>query len=132
MTTRRAALAVAVIAGIALGAGLLTGAAADGKTRTTSVGIGEREFKISVYRKHVLPGKVRFNIQNYGEDGHNFRVIGPGAAGPQRGTSPEIKPDSTFTLKASMKKRGLYKLVCPLADHESRGMVAYIRVVKKL
>jgi plastocyanin len=130
MTGRRTVLVVAVAAGAVAGAGVLGGAVAGAKT--TSVGIGEREFRIAVYRKHILPGTVRFNISNYGEDAHNLRVIGPGSSGPVRGTSPEVKAGAEYTLKVKLKKRGLYKLVCTLADHESRGMVSYVRVVKKL
>jgi len=130
MTGARAAALFSTIAVGAAGVGLMGGAVAGAKT--TSVGIGEREFRIAVYRKHILPGTVRFNISNYGEDAHDLRVIGPGSTGPLRGTSPEIKADAEYTLKVKMKKRGLYKLVCTLADHESRGMVSYVRVVKKL
>ncbi len=117
------AVAVTVLVGATVG---------DAKTRTTSVGIGEREFRISVYRKHILPGKVRFNIQNYGEDAHDLRVIGPKGTGVIRGTSPEVKAGQKYTLKATLRRRGLYRLVCTLADHESRGMVSYVRVVRKL
>ncbi|MDX6690201.1 MAG: hypothetical protein QOG15_1658 [Solirubrobacteraceae bacterium] len=133
MTAGRAAL-VATIAAAAAAAGGLGGGggAAGAKTRTTSVGIGEREFRISVYRKHVLPGKVRFNVTNHGEDAHNLRVIGPGSGGPQRATSPEIKANAQDTLTVTLRTRGIYKLVCTLADHESRGMVSFVRVVKKL
>jgi plastocyanin len=126
MTAGRAALVATIAAAAA--AGGLGGGAAGAKTRTTSVGIGEREFRISVYRKHVLPGKVRFNVTNHGEDAHNLRVIGPGSGGPQRATSPEIKANAQDTLTVTLRTRGIYKLVCTLADHESRGMVARIRV----
>lgn len=128
---RSAGLGVAVVATVLL---CMT-AGGDAKTRSTSVGIGEREFRISVYRKHILPGKVRFNIENYGEDAHDLRVVGPSAAGVTgaiRGTSPEVKAGDRHTLKVTLRKRGLYKLVCTLADHESRGMVSYVRVVKRL
>jgi plastocyanin len=130
MARRAAAAAAVALAGAVVA---LAGAAAgDARTRTTSVGIGEREFKISVYRKHVLPGKVRFNIQNYGEDSHDLRVIGPGSTGVIRGASPEVKAGDLYTLKVTLKRRGLYTLVCTLDDHESRGMVARMRVVRKL
>lgn len=128
---RGAALGVAAVAALLL----LMAATGDAKTRTTSVGIGEREFRISVYRKHILPGKVRFNIENYGEDAHDLRVVGvggDGVSGAIRGTSPEVKAGARYTLKVTLRKRGLYKLVCTLADHESRGMVSYVRVVKRL
>jgi uncharacterized cupredoxin-like copper-binding protein len=76
---------------------------------------------------------VRLNLENLGEDGHDLRVIGPsGAASAVRGTSPEVKPGARYTLKVTLRRRGLYRLVCTLADHEARGMVARLRVVRKL
>jgi uncharacterized cupredoxin-like copper-binding protein len=49
-----------------------------------------------------------------------------------RGTSPEVTPGARYTLKVTLRRRGLYRLVCTLADHEARGMVARLRVVRKL
>jgi plastocyanin len=104
-------------------------------TRTTAVGVGLREYRVALYRSRVLPGRVRLNLENLGEDGHDLRVIGPsGGSGASvvRGTSPEVKPGARYTLTVTLRKRGLYRLVCTLADHEARGMVARLRVVKKL
>ena len=81
MTARRAiALGLAPLAGaaIAIGASLGAGALAPGaQLRTTAVGVGLREYRVALYRNRVLPGRVRFNIENLGEDGHDLRVIGP-------------------------------------------------------
>ena len=51
--------------------------AAAKKLRTTAVGVGLREYRIALYRSRVLPGRVRLNLENLGEDGHDLRVIGP-------------------------------------------------------
>ena len=102
-------------------------------TRTTAVGVGLREYRVALYRSRVLPGRVRLNLENLGEDGHDLRVIGPsGDASAVRGTSPEVKPGARYTLKVTLRRRGLYRLVCTLADHEARGMVARLRVVRRL
>ena len=137
MTARRAlALGLAPLAGaaIAIAASLGAGAIAPGaQLRTTAVGVGLREYRVALYRNRVLPGRVRFNIENLGEDGHDLRVIGPsGAASAVRGTSPEVKPDARYTLKVTLRQRGLYRLICTIGDHEARGMVARLRVVRKL
>jgi plastocyanin len=103
------------------------------QTRTTAVGVGLREYRVALYRSRVLPGRVRLNLENLGEDGHDLRVIGPsGEPSAVRGTSPEVKPGARYTLKVTLRRRGLYRLVCTLADHEARGMVARLRVVRKL
>ena len=94
--------------------------------------MGLREYRVALYRNRVLPGRVRFNIENLGEDGHDLRVIGPGSSGAIRATSPEVKPDARYTLKVTLRRRGLYRLICTIGDHEARGMVARLRVVRKV
>jgi plastocyanin len=99
--------------------------------RTTAVGVGVREYRIALYRSHVAPGRVRLNIENLGEDGHDLRVSGPGATPAIRGTSPELRAGERHTLTVTLKRPGLYRLVCTIGDHEARGMVARLRVVKR-
>ena len=36
----------------------------------TPVGVGEREWRIALYRSRVPVGVVRLNARNFGEDGH--------------------------------------------------------------
>jgi plastocyanin len=135
---RRRDLLPIVIAGVALGATVSASPATPAakhaaKMRTTAVGVGLREYRVALYRSRVRPGRVRLNLENLGEDGHDLRVIGPsGAASAVRGTSPEVEPGARYTLTVTLKRRGLYRLVCTLADHEARGMVARLRVVRKL
>jgi plastocyanin len=106
--------------------------AAAKKPRTTAVGVGLREYRVALYRSRVLPGRVRLNIENLGEDGHDLRVIGPSGTQTIRGFSPELKPGTRRTLTVTLRRRGVYTLVCTLADHEARGMLSRLRVVKKL
>jgi plastocyanin len=105
---------------------LAAGAAA--KPANTAVGVSEREYRISVYRKTVPPGMVRFNVTNFGEDAHDLTVK------TKRGTvlaaSDEIRSERTATLKVRLTKPGTYRLVCLRLDHAARGMRTTI-VVKK-
>jgi plastocyanin len=129
-------LALAQLAGAAIaitasvGASLLTPAAA--KTRTTAVGVGLREYRIALYRNRVLPGRVKFNMENLGEDGHDLQVRGPSGASTVRGTSAELKAGQRDTLTVTLRRRGIYTLVCTIGDHANQGMVSRLRVVKKL
>jgi plastocyanin len=106
--------------------------AAAKKLRTTAVGVGLREYRIALYRSRVLPGRVRLNMENLGEDGHDLRVIGPTGTRTIRGSSPELEPGMRRTLTVTLRRRGVYTLVCTLADHEARGMISRLRVVRKL
>jgi plastocyanin len=92
----------------------------------TAVGVAEREFTISPYRRQVAPGLVRFNVRNYGEDGHNLVVVGP--RGNRLAESPEIEPGARHTVSAELRRQGVYRLLCTQADHLRRGMKATLRV----
>jgi plastocyanin len=125
-----AGAAIAIAA--SFGAGALAGSALGAKTRTTSVGVGLREYRIALYRSRVLPGRVKFNMENLGEDTHDLQVIGPGSSPAIRGTSAELKAGERATLIVTLRTRGLYRVICTLGDHADQGMVSRLRVVKKL
>jgi FtsP/CotA-like multicopper oxidase with cupredoxin domain len=92
----------------------------------TPVGVGEREWRISLYRSRVPTGVVHLNTRNFGEDGHDLAVRTAG--GRVLKTLPEIKPGATGTLRIRLRKPGRYVVFCSLADHEARGMHAVLRV----
>lgn len=97
-------------------------------TRGTAVGIGLSEWEVSVYRTKVPPGRVRFNITNLGEDGHNFVVRGP--AGKTIKTVDELPAGAQITARAELSKIGRYKLLCTLPGHEELGMKSFMRVTR--
>jgi hypothetical protein len=90
------------------------------------VGVAEREFTISPYRRAVRPGLVRFNVRNYGEDGHNLVVVDP--RGRELAASPEIPARERYSLPVRLRRQGVYRLLCTQADHLSRGMKSRLRV----
>jgi plastocyanin len=94
----------------------------------TSIGIGEREYAIAVYRPKVRPGKVKLNVRNLGEDVHDLVVERGGRK--VGGLTTVIKPGSSATLRLTLKHTGTYTLVCTIADHEQRGMKATLRVAR--
>ena len=92
----------------------------------TAVGVGEREWRISLYRSKVPAGRVKFNVRNFGEDGHDLSVRKRG--GKVLKSLPELDPGGTGTLRVRLRKPGRYVVFCSLADHEARGMRAVLRV----
>jgi plastocyanin len=115
-----AAVVVAVV-GFAGGAKAKTHQAAN-----TAVGVSEREYRVSVYRRTVPPGTVRFNVTNFGEDAHDLTVE------TNRGTvlaaSAEIRSERQATVKVRLTRPGTYRLLCLRLDHAARGMRATIVV----
>jgi plastocyanin len=106
--------------------GVLAAPASAGRPVPTAVGVGEREFRISLYRPAVPAGEVRFNVRNFGEDAHDLAVRD--ASGRVLAASPEIRAGRTGTLRVKLRRPGSYAVVCTLLDHEARGMRATLRV----
>jgi hypothetical protein len=104
--------------------------AAAAAVRPVSVGVGLREWSVTVYRARVRPGRVRFRLTNFGEDAHDLQLVRPGG---QRGPrSAEVPPfGGRGTLAATVRRRGAYRLVCALPGHERRGMRAVLRVTRR-
>jgi plastocyanin len=124
---RRALRAGLALAGIAL-AGASAGPASGGPldVRATAVGVSEREFRISPYRRTVPPGAVKFNVKNFGEDAHDLVVVSP--KGRTLGTTGEIGAGDQAVLRVKLRTSGVYRLVCTQADHAARGMKSRIVV----
>jgi plastocyanin len=118
----------AALALVAIAAGAGAGSAAGGPLDATgtAVGVSEREFRISPYRRTVPPGVVRFNVKNYGEDAHDLVVVSP--RGRKVGNSGAIRAGAQGFLRVKLNKPGVYRLLCTQADHTARGMRSRITV----
>jgi plastocyanin len=95
---------------------------------SVAVGVAEREWGISSYRAKVHAGKVRFNVTNFGEDAHNLEVVGPG--GFRSAVTADIKAHEHTTLAVTLKRPGVYRLICTKPGHVQKGMRASIRVAR--
>jgi plastocyanin len=125
---RRLGTVSAGLAALVLAAGAGAGSASGGPLDATgtAVGVSEREFRISPYRRTVPPGVVRFNVKNYGEDTHDLVVVSP--RGRSVGTTGEIGAGAQGFLRVKLNKPGVYRLLCTQADHTARGMRSRITV----
>jgi plastocyanin len=125
---RRTVLAGGVLAALLLAA-VFASAQADARRHlpTTSVGVSAREYRLAAYRTSVPRGTVRFNLANYGEDGHDLVVRTRG--GRELGRTGEVRAGKRTTLQVRLAP-GTYRLICDLADHEARGMRTTLRVTR--
>jgi plastocyanin len=124
----RNAVAIAALA-IALASGGGGAAARQGERAhraSVAVGVAEREWGISSYRSRVRPGRVRFNVTNFGEDVHNLQVAGPG--GFRSPVTPDLRAHERYTLTVTLRRQGVYRLLCTKPGHIKLGMRATIRV----
>jgi hypothetical protein len=109
--------------------GLLVAVALAAAPQATAVGVGEREWRVSLYRGEVPVGPVKLNVRNFGEDGHDLAVRTH--AGRVLGSLPELRPGETDTLRVRLRKPGRYVVFCSLEGHEARGMRARLRAVRR-
>jgi plastocyanin len=116
--TRRAVLA-ALLALAAFGSSAATARA------PVTIGVAEREFRISTYRWKVKPGPVKLNVSNFGQDTHNLVVTGPKGF---RVNGPDIEPGGRASVSATLRRPGTYYLLCTRANHRKLGMRAKLRV----
>jgi hypothetical protein len=107
-------------------AALILSAPAAATARPTAVGVGEREWRIALYRPWVPAGLVKFNVKNFGEDGHDFVVRN--ARGVMRARLPELGAGETASVTARLLRRGRYTVYCSLPGHRQLGMQAVLRV----
>jgi hypothetical protein len=117
---RRAAAAVLLLTALAP----VQPAGGSGGPRTTSVGVGEREWRIALYRSHVPTGRLRLNVRNFGEDGHDLAIRT--RSGRLLAALPELRSGATATLSVRLRRPGRYTVFCSLPKHEAKGMKALL------
>jgi plastocyanin len=116
--TRKLLLA-ALVALAALGSAAATARA------PVTIGVAEREFRISTYRATVKPGPVKLNVTNFGQDTHNLVVAGPRGFKVQ---GPDVEPGGRGSVSATLRRPGTYLLLCTRANHTKLGMRAKLTV----
>ena len=94
--------------------------------RPTAVGVAQREYSIELYRSSVPPGKVSFNVHNFGQDVHNLVV--KNSHGRRVGYLKKISAGESLKLEVTLKRRGRYTVLCNLANHQKLGMRARLKV----
>jgi FtsP/CotA-like multicopper oxidase with cupredoxin domain len=94
--------------------------------RPPAVGVGLQEWQVAVYRSQVPAGRIRLNVTNLGEDTHDL-VVRTRAGKVLKRLEP-IRPGGRRRAELRLRKPGRYTLFCSIADHESRGMKARLRV----
>jgi hypothetical protein len=96
---------------------------------TTSVGLGMREYRFSVYRPTVHAGRITFNTTNFGEDAHNLRLTGPG--GYRSAVSRDVEAGGRARFTVHLRRAGTYRLLCLKPGHAAKGRKGALRVVRR-
>ena len=85
------------------------------------------EYRFSLSRSRVPAGRVTFELVNFGEDPHNFKLRRIG--GTHVYTIGETLPGAR-TTKTLKLNHGRFKYWCSVADHKALGMKGRLRVTR--
>jgi plastocyanin len=69
---------------------------------------------------------VAFDVENIGEVDHLLEVLS--SSGSSLGRTERIAPGDSATLAVTFEDAGVYRLICDVDDHLSRGQTASITV----
>jgi len=126
----KAAIALAFVL-VALGAGSASLALAgqEAATATSSaVQASGREYRISLSRSRIQPGKLRLEFVNFGEDDHDLALRRVGSSSVQNVglTHPGGRSIGRYKVRS-----GTYTLWCTISNHRALGMRATLKVKRK-
>ena len=122
-STRALASAAAVFAVIALGAAATAHAPNDVEVVLLD---GEIQMADSTYA-----GATVFQIRNEGENEHSFAIRTTGDEPTDvAALAANVAPGEVATLEAELEP-GTYEVLCPLEDHQDRGMSLQLEVIEK-
>ena len=115
---------IVLFAALALAGAALAGVVAQaGGTKTASVRVSEREFKLTLSNANLQMGETRFEIKNTGKMAHGLAIAGKSV----NVRTKMIKPGKSAVLVVTLKQ-GKYSIWCPVPGHAAKGMKAIVTV----
>jgi len=69
---------------------------------------------------------IEFDVENVGELDHSLEVLSSG--GTSLGRTDRIAPGASASVTVTFDDAGVYRLICDVDDHLSRGQTASISV----
>lgn len=102
----------------------------------SEIEIALKEYELVPSKIMVRPGTYTFVLHNKGRFSHDFQIQGPGALhGEGHGVdvrTAKFGPGRTVRLEVTLTEEGEYHIMCPLSNHDERGMNGVLLVTSKL
>lgn len=76
------------------------------------------DYRITGLPETLMPAQYTFNVTNAGTHEHSFEIEGEGI---EKALDRTLQPGQSAKLVVDLRA-GTYKVYCPVADHEERGM----------
>jgi uncharacterized cupredoxin-like copper-binding protein len=99
--------------------------------------IALQEYELVPNKIMVRPGSYTFVLSNEGRFSHDFQVQGPGAVHGSHASYPvdahaaKFAPGRTVSLEVTFTLEGQYHIMCPLSNHDERGMNGIVTVLSE-
>ena len=107
----------AVLAAVAVAAGVLAPGGKAASTATTKVTVKASEFKYVLSRKTAPKGTIVFTLLNKGKLAHDFKIAGKKTA--------VIKPGKSAILRITVSKKSRLAYLCTVPGHAPAGMKGF-------
>jgi plastocyanin len=85
---------------------------------------GLRDYGVDLAPAAVAPGMLQIAVVNTGQRTHNLRLTGEAVDV----WTPNLRPGEGATLAVGLTRPGAYALICDVAYHQQKGMVAVLTV----
>jgi hypothetical protein len=85
------------------------------------------DYRVTLLADTVSPGTLRLAVVNAGQRTHNLRLQSPEA----EARTTDLLPGERATLELTLPRPGAYALVCDVAYHQQKGMVAVLTVASE-
>jgi Multicopper oxidase len=82
------------------------------------------DYRVTLLADTVSPGTLRLAVRNASQRAHNLRLQSPEA----EARTTDLLPGERATLELTLPRPGAYALVCDVAYHQQKGMVAVLTV----
>ncbi len=114
----------AALVGLALAGAATVGVVAHAGSRTTTITVTEKEFRIHLSQARTKPGTVRLVVKDIGKYAHALAISGPGV---KLKRTPLVHPGKSATLVVKLSA-GTYAIWCPVPGHAAQGMKTSLKV----
>jgi plastocyanin len=116
---------ILLLAALAVAGAAVAGVVAHAGASKATIGVTEREFKISLSATQANAGPARFQIKNTGKFPHALAIAGHGV----KARTKLIKPGKSAVLLVTLQE-GAYSVWCPVPGHAAKGMRASVVVTE--
>jgi plastocyanin len=102
-------------------------AAGESSSAARTIEIIATEYEFNGDPGVIAPGDtIEFDVENVGEVDHSLEVLS--SSGTSLGRTTRIAPGASASVTVTFDDAGVYRLICDVDDHLSRGQTASISV----